>query len=61
MRYTKLTHKEVLDKHLNVMDLTAATLCSENNIDILVFDMNVHGNIKKAAQDYSIGTLISNK
>ena len=60
-RYTTLTHKEVLDKHLNVMDLTAATLCSENNIDILVFDMNKKGNIKKAALDYSIGTLISNK
>lgn len=61
MRYTKLTHKEVLDKHLNVMDLTAATLCSENNIDILVFDMNVKGNIKKAALDPSIGTLITSK
>lgn len=61
MRYTKLSHKEVLDKHLNVMDLTAATLCSENNIDILVFDMNVRGNIKKAALDPSIGTLITSK
>lgn len=60
-RYSKLSHKEVLDKHLNVMDLTAATLCSENNIDILVFDMNVKGNIRKAALDTNIGTLITNK
>jgi uridylate kinase len=60
-KYTKLTHQEVLDKHLNVMDLTAATLCKENDIDILVFDMNVKGNIARAVNDFSIGTLISNK
>lgn len=60
-KYTKLTHQEVLDKHLNVMDLTAATLCKENDIDIFVFDMNVKGNIAKAVNDFSIGTLISNK
>lgn len=60
-KFTKLTHKEVLDKHLNVMDLTAATLCSENNIDIFVFDMNEKGNIAKAAKDFSFGTIITNK
>jgi uridylate kinase len=42
------------------MDLTAATLCSENNINILVFDINVEGNIQKALADPSIGTLITN-
>lgn len=61
IRYTKLTHKEVVENHLNVMDLTAATLCSENNIDIIVFDMNKKGNIKRAVNDFSIGTLITNK
>ncbi|MFA7367626.1 MAG: UMP kinase, partial [Bacilli bacterium] len=60
-KFARLTHQEVLDKHLNVMDLTAATLCCENNIDIMVFDMNVKGNIKRAANDYSIGTLITNE
>lgn len=60
-KFKVLTHQELLDKHLNVMDLTAATLCSENDIDILVFDMNVPGNFAKAVQDYSIGTLITNK
>lgn len=60
-RFERLTHQEVLDKHLNVMDLTAATLCSENNIDILVFDMNVKGNIKRSVNDFSIGTLITNE
>jgi uridylate kinase len=60
-KYTRLTHQEVLDKDLKVMDLTAATLCKENNIDILVFDMNVKGNMARAVNDFSIGTLISNK
>ena len=60
-KYSKLTHQEVLDKRLNVMDLTAATLCKENDIDIFVFDMNVKGNIARAVNDFSLGTLISNK
>lgn len=61
IKYDKLTHQEVLDKHLNVMDLTAATLCKENDIDIFVFDMNKKGNLARAVNDFSIGTLISNK
>lgn len=60
-RYTKMTHQEILDKNLAVMDLTAATLCSQNNVDIYVFDMNEKGNISKAAFDFSFGTLITNK
>ncbi len=58
-KFNKITHKEVLEKQLGVMDLTAATLCATNNIDILVFDMNVKGNIKKAVNDPSIGTLVT--
>lgn len=61
MRYTKLSHSEVVAKHLNVMDLTASTLCIENNIDMLVFDMNKKGNIRQAVIDPSIGTIITNK
>lgn len=60
-KFTKLTHQELLEKQLGVMDLTAATLCASNNIDILVFDMNVKGNIKKAVTDPSIGTLVTTK
>lgn len=60
-RFTKLTHQDLLEKNLKVMDLTAATLCSENDIDIYVFDMNKKGNIAKAATDFSFGTLISSK
>ena len=60
-RFDIITHKEVLERQLGVMDLTAATMCAENNIDILVFDMNVKGNIKRAANDSSIGTLVTSK
>jgi uridylate kinase len=61
VKFSKLSHSDVLEKHLNVMDMTAATLCKENNIDIIVFDMNVKGNIARAVTDFSIGTIISNK
>ena len=60
-RFTKITHQEVLEKQLGVMDLTAATLCAENDIDILVFDMNKKGNIRKAIIDPTIGTLVTSK
>ena len=60
-RFTNLTHQDLLEKNLQVMDLTAATLCAENNVDIYVFDMNKKGNISKAAKDSSFGKLISSK
>lgn len=57
-RYAHLTFDDLVNQHLQVMDLTAATLCSENDIKIVVFDMNVEGNISKVYEDHSIGTLI---
>lgn len=57
-RYSHLTFDDLVNQHLQVMDLTAATLCSENDIKIVVFDMNVEGNILKVYEDHSIGTLI---
>lgn len=60
-RFTKLSHQDVLDRNLGVMDLTAATICAQNDIDIYVFDMNKKGNISKATSDFSFGTLITNK
>ena len=61
VKYEKLSHQEVIAKQLQVMDLTAATLCMENNIDIVVFDMNKEGNIKEAAINPSIGTIVTKK
>ena len=60
-KYTKITHKEVIEKQLGVMDMTAASLCAENSIDILVFDMNKKDNIKNVVLDPSIGTLVTSK
>ena len=59
VRFDTLTYSEMLSRHLQVMDLTAATLCSENNIKIVVFDMNVKGNITKVIKEPSIGTIIT--
>lgn len=59
-RYANLTYNDVISQGLKVMDMTAATLCSENKVNTLVFDMNVKGNIARAAKDVTIGTLITN-
>jgi uridylate kinase len=57
-RFTEITFKEVLDRKLQVMDLTAITLCSENNLPVLVFDMNKPGNLKRIVTGAKIGTIV---
>ena len=57
-RYDEITFQEVYDKGLNVMDMTAITLCQENNLPIIVFDMNKPGNFMKIANGEKIGTLV---
>ena len=57
-KYNQITFKEVYDKGLNVMDMTAFTLCEENQLPIIVFDMNKHGNFMKIAKGEEIGTLV---
>jgi uridylate kinase len=49
----------VYEKNLNVMDLTAFTLCKENKLPIIVFDMNKKGNLKKVVDGEKVGTLVS--
>lgn len=56
--YKELTLQEVLEKNLMVMDSTAASICKDNKINIAVFDMNKHGNIKKATLKENVGTLV---
>jgi len=58
VKYESLSHQQVLEYGLEVMDSTASALCKDNNIEILVFDMNVKGNIRKAASGIKIGTKI---
>ena len=57
-KYETLSFKEVYDKELNVMDMTAFTLSKENELPILVFDMNTPGNLKKIITGENIGTLV---
>jgi uridylate kinase len=57
--YATLTYEEALEKKLRVMDLTALAMCMDNNKPILVFDMNVSGNMKRAALGEPIGTLVT--
>ncbi len=57
-RYEKITFSEVYEKGLNVMDLTAFTLCNENKLPIIVFDMNKPGNLKRVILGEPVGTLV---
>jgi uridylate kinase len=58
-RYDEISFQEVYDKGLNVMDMTAITLCRENKLPIIVFDMNKPGNFMKIAEGEQIGTLVN--
>lgn len=59
IRYTNISFQDVYKKNLNVMDMTAFTLCHENNLPIIVFDMNKPGNLQKLVSGQEIGTLIA--
>jgi uridylate kinase len=59
-KYDRITYQEVLEKQLKVMDASAISLCMDNNLPIMVFNMRTPGNIIKAIQgDLSIGTLVT--
>jgi uridylate kinase len=60
VKYTNLTFTEAYEKKLKVMDLTAFTMCQENKLPIIVFDMNTTGNLKKLIAGENIGTLVKN-
>ena len=59
LKYDTITFDEVYKKKLNVMDLTAFTLCKENNLPINVFNMNIKGNLNKVCNGENIGTLVN--
>ena len=58
-KYDTLTFDEAYDNVLNVMDMTAFTLCKENDVPIIVFDINKEGNLKKVVAGEKIGTLVT--
>jgi uridylate kinase len=57
-KYDTISFKECIDKNLKIMDMTAFTLCMENNVPIIVFDMNEEGNLKRLILGAKIGTLV---
>ena len=58
-KYDILTFDEAYEKKLKIMDMTAFTLCKENNIPVVVFDMNSSGNLKKVILGNNVGTLVT--
>jgi uridylate kinase len=59
-KFTEITYDEIYHRGLKVMDLTATTMCKENNLPIIVFDMDTPGNLKKVMEGEAIGTLVHN-
>jgi len=59
IKYSEITFKEVIDKELRVMDMTAVTLCKENNLPIIVFNINEDQNIIDLIDSKHVGTLVS--
>ena len=60
-KFDRLTYLDVLQKDLRVMDATAISLCMDNSLPIIVFNLNVPGNIKKIVSGETIGTLVSGR
>jgi len=60
VKFDEITYDEIYNRNLKVMDLTATTMCKENNMPIYVFDMDTPGNLKKVLLGDKIGTLVRN-
>ena len=58
VKFDQISYRQVMEKDLRVMDQTAITLCSENNLPILVFNVNQKGNLKKLISGENIGTIV---
>ena len=59
-KFSEITYDEIYNRGLKVMDLTATTMCKENNLPIIVFDMDTVGNLKKVMSGENISTLVHN-
>jgi len=58
-KFQSITFQECLTKNLRVMDMTAFTLCMENHLPIVVFDMNTPGNLRRVVSGENVGTLVT--
>jgi len=61
VRYDRLTYLDVLQKNLRVMDATAISLCMDNSMPIIVFNLNVPGNIRRIVSGEPLGTMVSGR
>lgn len=61
VKFDEISFMEAINRNLGIMDLTAFTLCMENDLPIVVFDITAHGNITRAARGETIGTLVRGK
>jgi uridylate kinase len=59
-KFKEITYDEIYTRGLKIMDLTATTMCKENNLPIVVFDMDTVGNLKKVVEGEDIGTYVHN-
>ena len=60
-KFDFISYKDVIAKDLHVMDTTATSLCMENDLPILVFDLDTKGNIARALRGENVGTLVGNE
>ncbi|MDR0873385.1 MAG: UMP kinase [Prevotellaceae bacterium] len=60
VKFDEITYNEIYNKGLKIMDLTATTMCKENNLPIVVFDMDTVGNLQKVLAGEKIGTVVHN-
>lgn len=60
VKFDELTFDEAYEKHLNIMDMTAFTLCRENKMPVIVFDIHGKGNLEAILEGKKIGTLVKN-
>ena len=58
VKFDEITYDEIYNKGLKVMDLTATTMCKENHLPIVVFNMDIEGNLKKVMNGEKIGTVV---
>ena len=60
LRFENVSYQDILKKNLRVMDLTAVSLCQENDLPMMVFNMDIPGNLLKLVMGETVGTSISN-
>jgi uridylate kinase len=59
VKYDHVTYMEILQKGLKVMDLTAVSLCQDNNMPMIIFSMNEPGNIRRVVMGEKVGSLVT--